>query len=286
MHVHHLSITAVSSVIGAIINGIDLSYPIPDTIFASIKQAFIDHGVIFFKDQNLTPQQYIAFAKRWATPEIDQFIRSVSGYPEITEVRKDPGHAVNIGGNWHTDRSYNSQPPMASMLLAREIPPYGGDTLFANMYMAYETLSQELKRSLTGLNAVHGISHNYGFKIHHDTRFINPYRTGLQEVVHPVVIQHPESGRKVLYVNPGFTLRIDGWGAQESKDLLQTLYQHATKSEFSHQFSWTPGMLLMWDNRCTMHRALNDYQGHRRVMHRITLQGSSIIPSQIDDFSI
>ena len=276
-----LSVTPFSSALGAVIAGVDLSAPISEPDFARMRQAFHDYGVIFFRDQHLTPEQHIAFAKRWAPIDINRFFKAVSGYPEIAEVRKEPEQTTNIGGGWHTDHSYDAVPAMGSILLARETPPSGGDTLFAHMGLAYDALSQGMKRTLDGLRAVHGNAHVFGDKGHHAKKSDNAGRIGneaaaTQEVVHPVVIRHPDTGRKTLYVNPGFTLRFEGWTTQESAGLLQTLYQHAMKPEFSCRFAWAPGSLAFWDNRATWHYALNDYQGHRRLMHRITVQGSPI----------
>jgi taurine dioxygenase len=285
MSSHGLSISPFSSALGAVITGVDLSRPIPDASFAKIRQAFFDHGVIFFRDQSLTPEQHIAFARRWAPIDINRFFKPVSGHPEIAEVRKEPEQTTNIGGGWHTDHSYDQVPAMGSILLARETPPSGGDTLFAHMGRAFDALSDGLKRTLEGLNAVHGSAHVFGNKGHHAKKSDNDGRIGneaaaAQEAVHPVVIRHPDSGRKTLYVNPAFTLRIEGWTSQESEGLLQTLYRHAMKPEFSCRFSWAPGSIAFWDNRATWHYALNDYQGHRRLMHRITVQGSPIATAE------
>lgn len=276
-----VSVTPFSSAVGAVISGVDLSRPIAAPAFAVIRQAFHDHGVIFFRDQILTPEQHIAFARQWAPIDINRFFKAVPGYPEIAEVRKEPEQTTNIGGGWHTDHSYDAVPAMGSILLARETPPSGGDTLFANMGRAYDALSEGIKRTLEGLHAVHGSAHIFGDKGHHAKKNDNAGRIGneaaaTQEVVHPVVIRHPDTGRKTLYVNPAFTLRFEGWTTQESEGLLQTLYRHAMKPEFSCRFSWAPGSIAFWDNRATWHYALNDYQGQRRLMHRITVQGSPI----------
>jgi taurine dioxygenase len=276
-----LKILPYSSALGAVISGVDLSKPLGAAEFGTIRQAFRDHGVIFFRDQQITPEQHLAFARRWAPIDINRFFKPVDGYPEIAEVRKEADQTTNIGGDWHTDHSYDKVPAMGSLLLAREVPPRGGDTLFANMALAYEALSPGLRKTLDGLQAVHSTAHVFGAQGGYAKAADLGGRIGnaaavTQDVVHPVVIRHPDTGRRTLYVNAAFTTRFDGWTAAESAPLLQWLYQHASKPEFSCRFAWQAGSLAFWDNRATWHYALNDYHGHRRVMHRITVQGSPI----------
>ena len=198
-------------------------------------------------------------------------------YPQIAEVRKEPAQTTNIGGGWHTDHSYDQIPAMGSILLAREVPSRGGDTMFACMGQAYDALSDGLKRTLKGLRAVHTSRHVFGIKAHQANperkeRFVNA-ELATQEAVHPVVIRHPETGRHTLYVNASFTTHFEGWTETESKPLLDFLYQHAARPEFQTRFRWEEGSIAFWDNRATWHYALNDYQGERRLMHRITLDG-------------
>jgi taurine dioxygenase len=276
-----LNVTPYSSALGALITGVDLSQPLSDSEFATIRQAFLDHGVIFFRDQRITPEQHLDFARRWAPIDINRFFKPVDGYPEIAEVRKEAAQTTNIGGDWHTDHSYDQVPAMGSLLLAREVPPRGGDTLFANMALAYEALSPGLRKTLDGLHAVHSTAHVFGAQGGYAKAADLGGRIGntqavTQDVVHPVVIHHPDTGRRTLYVNAAFTTRFDGWTAAESAPLLKLLYEHAGKPEFSCRFAWQAGSLAFWDNRATWHYALNDYHGHRRVMHRITVQGSPI----------
>ena len=185
----------------------------------------------------------------------------------------------NIGGGWHTDHSYDQIPAMGSILLARETPRVGGDTLFACMYKAYESLSDGLKETLEGMKAVHSSRHIFGEQSEYHKSMndrLGNAENATQDAVHPVIITHPESGRKALYVNPAFTLHFDGWTAAESKPLLDYLYQHATLMEHTTRFKWAEGSIAIWDNRCTWHYALNDYHGERREMHRITLEGSPL----------
>jgi taurine dioxygenase len=278
-----INISPFSPALGAVISGVDLAQPLAEETFAAIRQAFLDHGVIFFHDQHLSPEQHLAFARRWAPIDINRFFKPVPGYPEIAEVRKEAEQKTNIGGGWHTDHSYDEVPAMGSILLAREVPDSGGDTLFANMSTAYEALSPGLKKTLEGLRAIHSTRHVFGpqggyAKATDAGERIGNAAAAVQEVSHPVVIRHPDTGRKTLYVNSAFTLQFEGWTVAESEPLLRFLYQHAARPEFSCRFQWRQGSLAFWDNRATWHYALNDYHGHRRLMHRITVQGSPIPP--------
>ena len=274
-------ISPYSSALGAVVSGVDLAQPVSDTDFDKIRQAFLNFGVIFFRDQDITPEQHLAFARRFAPIDINRFFKAVDGYPEIAEVRKEADQKTNIGGGWHTDHSYDEVPAMGSLLLAREVPPRGGDTLFANMHMAFEALSPGLQRTLEGLRALHSTRHVFGAEAAYAKSKDMGERIGnaaaaIQDVYHPVVIRHPDTGRKTLYVNSGFTVRFEGWTAAESEPLLRYLYQFAARPEFSCRWQWQKGSLAFWDNRATWHYALNDYHGHRRLMHRVTVQGTPI----------
>ncbi len=275
-----IEVAPVASALGAEIQGVDLREEMSDATTATIRDAFGRYGVIFFRDQELTPEQHIAFARRWGEIETNRFFRPVDGYPDIAEVRKEPDQAKNIGSDWHTDHSYDQAPAMGSILYAREVPAVGGDTLFANLSLAYETLSDGLKQTLEGLQAWHSSRHVFGHggrarELQRDERIRNP-ELATQDALHPVVIRHPTTGRKVLYVNSSFTVRFDGWTEQESKPLLDFLYRHAARPEFTCRFQWRAGSIAFWDNRSTWHYAVNDYAGQRRLMHRITLQGEPL----------
>jgi len=274
-----LTISPVSGGVGVEITNVNLGDELSNSDFAAIRDAFVEHGLIFFRDQELTPEQHIAFARRWGDININRFFAKVPGYTEIAEVRKEPGDIVNIGGGWHTDHSYDHIPAMGSLLIARETPPVGGDTLFSCMYRAYDTLSAGMKETLEGMRAVHSSRHIFGEQSDYvkgaGDRLGNSDQA-VQDAIHPVIIQHPESGRKALYVNPAFTLRFDGWTDRESRPLLDFLYQHAVTPEHTTRFQWKPGSIAFWDNRATWHFALNDYHGARRVMHRITIEGSEL----------
>lgn len=272
-----IEVRPTSGALGAEVLGIDLASGLDDRAVTDIREAFHAHGVVFFREQRLTPAQHIAFAERMGKININRFFKAVPGYPQIAEVRKEPQQTTNIGGGWHTDHSYDQIPALGSVLLAREVPPRGGDTMFACMGQAYDALSPGLKQTLDGLRAVHSSRHVFGAK----ASDANPDRQdrltnaelATQDAVHPVVIRHPDTGRPTLYVNGGFTIRFEGWTEKESKPLLDYLYQHAARPEFQTRFTWAEGSIAFWDNRATWHYALNDYQGERRLMHRITIEG-------------
>jgi taurine dioxygenase len=201
------------------------------------------------------------------------------GYPLICEVRKEPEQTRNTGGNWHTDHAFDPDPPLGSILLARELPDYGGDTMFASMYAAYDALSDGLKKTLEGLNAVHAKTRAFD-GLPADRQVSAAQKADIhaqfaaREAVHPVVPRHPESGRKLLFVNPTYTTRFEGWTEKESEPLLKYLFQHAARPEFTYRFQWEVGSIAFWDNRSVWHYALNDYHGERRLMHRVALKGN------------
>jgi len=272
---------------GAKITGVDLRCDLSSQDFALIRAVFARHGLIFFRDQDISEEQHIAFARRWAPININRFFAAHPRYPEIALVSKEKNQRENIGGGWHTDHSYDHIPAMGSILVARELPTEGGNTLFASMYAAYDALSAGFQRMLLSLNAVHSAQHVFGegpnthyAKTDADgTRIGNPEAArALTDPVHPVVITHPLSGKKALYVNPGFTVRFDGWTTEESRPLLEQIYAHCMRREFIHEFEWRPGSIAFWDNRATWHFAKNDYHGHRREMHRITMEGERLSP--------
>jgi taurine dioxygenase len=269
-----------SPAVGAEIGGVDLGQPLSADTVDEIRHALFEFGVVFFRDQTLTPEQHVGFARRFGDINVNRFFKPVDGDPMIAEVRKEPDQQQNIGGNWHTDHSYDLAPALGSLLYAREVPETGGDTLFASMYAAYAALSDGLKGTLEGLQALHSSRHVFGVATYAERgdlkgRVANP-EAATQDAVHPVVVRHPGSGRKALYVNPAFTVRFVGWTDEESRPLLQYLYQHAARPEFTCRFQWRPGSMAFWDNRCTWHYALNDYHGHRRLMHRITIEGDPL----------
>jgi taurine dioxygenase len=276
MSYQHIQVTPNAGV-GAFVAGVDLR-DFDEAVLAELRAAFADHSVLFFRDQQLSEAQHIALAERWGEINVNRFFAHVEGFPQIAKVLKEPEQEQNIGGGWHTDHSYDQIPALGSMLYAKQTPPRGGDTLFASTCAAYDALSDGLKRTLESLQAVHSSRHVFGAEVERgdlQNRIGNP-EAATQDAVHPVVITHPLSGRKSLYVNPGFTLRFEGWTQPESQPLLGYLYQHISRPEFCYRLQWQPGTLAFWDNRATWHWAVNDYQGERRLMHRITLEGQPL----------
>jgi taurine dioxygenase len=265
----------IAGALGAELSGIDLTKKLDASQAAEVRQALLDHQVIFLRDQNLTPQQFLDFARAMGTPIEYPFVKGLEGFPEIIEVKKLENERLNFGGIWHSDTTYLEVPPMGSMLLSREIPPYGGDTMFANQYLAYEALSDTMKRLLDGLVGISTSAKADVSKTREDRMKSDGKQEAPRNYVaeHPVVRTHPETGRKALYVNVAHTAGIKGLTEQESAPLLSFLFEHQVKPEFTCRFAWTPNAIAFWDNRCAMHNPINDYHGFRRVMHRITLQG-------------
>jgi taurine dioxygenase len=277
----NVSITAMNGA-GAEVTGIDLR-SMTAAEFAEVQGAFANYGLLYFRDQSLTEEDHIAFAERWGPINVNRFFAAHPEYPQIAMVSKEPDQTANIGGGWHTDHSYDEEPALGSILVARELPPVGGDTKFASMYAAYESLSDGLKKTLEGMRAVHSAKHVFGHEGVHKRAEVTTDRVGnadvadeLPDPVHPVVIQHPLSGKKALYVNPGFTLHFEGWSMKDSQPLLAYLYEVGSNDAHVNSFHWEPGSIAFWDNRATWHLADNDYQGHRRVMHRITIDGCAL----------
>jgi taurine dioxygenase len=270
-----MQVKKIAGALGAEISGVDLAPGLSPEQAAQVRQVLLDHQVIFFRDQDLTPAQFLQFAHSMGEPIEYPFVKGLEGFPHIIEVKKLEHEKVNFGGIWHSDTTYLERPPMGSMLLAREVPPYGGDTLFANQYLAYETLSPTLQRLLDGLVGISSSARADVSKTREDRIKTSGKQDAPQEFTaeHPIVRTHTETGRKALYVNIAHTAGIRGMTQEESAGLLDFLFRHQVKPEFTCRFAWQPHSIAFWDNRCTQHNPINDYHGHRRVMHRITLQG-------------
>jgi taurine dioxygenase len=269
-----MEIRPLSGAIGAEILGPDLSKPLGDNAVAAIRQVLLDHLVIFFRDQTMSSDDYLRFAGYFAEPIEYPFVKSIPGHPKIIPVIKLEHETINFGGIWHSDTTYLAEPPMGSMLLAKELPPRGGDTMFANMYLAYETLSDGMKRMLEPLKGVSSSAKATTTRTREDRqREDGTTMVGDLIAEHPVVRTHPETGRKALYVNTAHTVRFAGMTEAESAPILEFLHQHQSRPEFTCRFRWEVGSLAFWDNRAAHHNPVNDYHGHRRVMHRITLKG-------------
>jgi taurine dioxygenase len=277
---NHIRIEPIAGACGAEVQGVDLSQELDDETFTEVKQAFLDHQVLFFRDQDLSEDQHKAFGRRFGTLNIHPRYVPMEGHPEIFPIRKDPENPRIIGESWHHDLTHLPRPPLGAVLYALETPPVGGDTLFANQYQAYDSLSDGLKRMLDGLKGVHdnriqapsnaaAKNAERASKLREDMD-----ETEEPECEHPIAVTHPETGRKALFVNRVRTRRFAGMTEAESRPLLDYLIQHSYKPEFTCRFRWRDGSVAFWDNRCVMHKALNDYPGHKRYMNRVTINGA------------
>ncbi len=274
-----MRISRANGVFGVEFYDVDVSVISEDELNQA-RAAQNEHGVIFFRDQRLSPEQHLEFARRWGEIVVNRFFERVEGFEQIAMVRKEPRHKTAVGEEWHTDHSYDQVPAKGSILYARQVPGTGGETLFANMYLAYDSLIDSLKKTLSSLNAVHSSKHVFSksaIEEHYgqEERYHN-HELATQDSIHPIVIVHPDSGKKALYVNPTFTVQIQGWTVDESRPLLDYLYQHAIKPAHVMEFKWEKDSIAFWDNRATWHRAKNNYPTETRIMHRVTIQGSPI----------
>jgi taurine dioxygenase len=264
-----LEVRPIGGLIGAEIRGLDLTRDYPDQTYAAVRRAWTEYGVIFLRDQHLSEEQQERFALRFGQIKTKQ------------QLRKEPDQTRNVGESWHVDMTCYDEPPIGTMLFARELPERGGDTMFAGMAPAYDALSDGLKRTLYGMRAVHANVRKLGMG-YENTAPPEPSVAeydAAQGVLHPVITRHPETGRHVLYVNPEYAIRFEGWTRRESLPLLRYLFEHGGKPEFCTRFGWQPGSVAFWDNRQVWHLAVNDYQGMRRVMDRILLTGTRPIPA-------
>ena len=270
-----IEVRPVSAALGAEILGVDLSRPLPDSAIAEIRELLLRYIVVFFRDQDLTPDQHVAFARRFGELANYPFVEGMEGHPEIVEVVKKEDETINFGGLWHTDGSYLEEPPLGSVLYAREVPPVGGDTLFANMYLAYDALAVATRERLQGLRAINTAEKPEAAITRTHRIEERPGRGGHRslQASHPIVRAHPETGRRALYCSDAHTTAIEGMPDIDSGPLLQSLYEVQQRPEHCCRFQWSVGSLAFWDNRASQHNALNDYQGHRRVMHRVTIAG-------------
>lgn len=275
MSMHDLQVRPISGALGAEILGVDLAKPLSGAAVELIRRALLDYLVVFFRGQSLTPEQQLKFTARFGEISRYPFVEGMRGHPDIVEVIKRADETENFGGIWHSDTTYLEEPPLGSTLLARELPPTGGDTWFANTYLAFEALSPAMRRMLGDLKGVSSSAKPTAASGRAARREEKPGSAGkrILTATHPVVRTHPETGRRALFINVGHTLAFDGWTVQESAPLLAFLFEHLRRPEFTCCFRWRPGSMAFWDNRAAQHCALNDYYGYRRVMHRITIKG-------------
>ena len=272
-----IEIRPLSGSLGAEIHGLDLARPLDAGTFERVERAFLDHLVLFFRDQELTPVQQVAFAARFGPVGRYPLAEPIPEHPDIIAVVKEPGQTTNFGGVWHSDTAYLECPSLGSLLYAKDVPARGGDTLFANMYLAYESLSPGLRRLLDGLRAVNSAGKNKETLRGDHLAGGAMTRTAVEarglQAEHPVVRRHPVTGRKALYVNRAHTVAFKDMTEAESAGLLSYLFAQAAREDITCRFRWRAGSLALWDNRCTQHYPLNDYPGQRRVMHRVTIEG-------------
>jgi len=274
----------IAGALGAEIEGVDLSKPLSNHQAEEPHQAFLDHKVIFLRNQSLEPAQQVAAARLFGMPYEIPFVTPMDGYPEVIEITRERNDAGkhNFGGNWHSDMSFQAVPPKGSMLYTVEVPPYGGDTMWVSMEAAYAALSDGMKAMLDGMKVMHSGKRSYGSRGTYSndsnqtgTMKVGADNSGDAEVAHPLVRTNPETGNKSLFINQVYAVRLADMTEDESKPILDTLIRHSLKPEFSCRFRWSPGTVAVWDNRCTMHYAISDYDGQRRVARRVTLAGET-----------
>ncbi len=270
-----INVTRMSGALGAELSGVDLAESLTADSVEEIRNALYEFGVIVLRDQDITPDQYLTFARYFGDILPYPMVQGLPDHPDIVPVLKKEDEKVNFGGLWHTDTAYLEKPPVGSMLLALDLPPKGGDTIWSNMMMAYETLSEGMKRMLDGLIAINSATKGSAAATREDRRKdAAKDDSGLKTTAeHPVVRTHPVTGKKSLYVNFGHTTHFKGMTEAESAPILNYLFKHQTRPEFTCQLHWEVGTLAFWENRITQHNPINDYHGHRRLLHRITLAG-------------
>ncbi len=271
-------IQPIAGALGAELSGVDLSQDLSDQTIGEIRRALLDHCVIFFRDQDLSVERHKAFVRRFGEIFVHPNFKGTQADPEVVNVVRNPGDARIVGEKWHHDTTMCAEPPMGAVFFAMEVPPYGGDTLFANQYLAYETLSDGMKALLAGLRVKHtdraiagpqaAVSKSRTTAVREDADW--------RETIsyHPAVITHPETGRKALFVNHSHCVAFEGMTEAESKPLLDYLLDHGHRAEFTCRFRYTPGSVAFWDNRCVKHMAVNDAGPFRRVARRIQIQGT------------
>jgi taurine dioxygenase len=282
-----MTIEPVAGALGAYVRGIDLTVELDEADLGALRRAIVRHLVVFVEDQPMTLDDLERLTDQLGGRDITPFVRPLDDRPYVIRVIKEPDDELNFANAWHTDLSYLPAPPSFTLLHAWDVPDHGGDTLWANQYLAFETLSDGLKDTLRTLEAVHSAGMAYGTGGYLDavkdktSMAIEPSPDAFAQQIHPVVVRHPESGREALYVNPVYTTRFRGWSASESQPLLTYLYRHSVNENLTCRLRWRPGTLAIWDNRCTQHNALNDYRGVRREMFRTSVVGTRPVPALV-----
>jgi taurine dioxygenase len=275
MNYETITVRPLTGALGAEIGGVDLRTPLGNRQWSEIHQAFLAHCAIYIRDQLLAPPDMLRFARYFAEPAFYPFVEGLPDYPQIFELRKEPDQKENVGGAWHSDTTYTERPPIGTMLYAREVPEYGGDTMVANQYLAYETLSPGMRAMLDGLTGIYSARMNGGRGRREENKYMKMRDTDKadnMEAEHPVVRTHPETGRKAIFVNPNSTVRIDDVSEAESDAILNFLYTHVKLPDFQCRVEWDETTLVFLDNRACQHYAVPDYD-ERRVLHRVTIKG-------------
>jgi len=275
-----IEIRPLSSALGAEIFGVDLGHDLDDETWAAIQTAFHEHCVIFFRDQTLEPERHVAFSRRFGDLEQYPFVRGIEGFPELIEIVKLPDETKNFGAGWHVDMSFREDPPLGAVLYGIEVPPVGGDTMFANMYLAYETLSDGMRAIVDAASGIHDSHDPKGHSQNYKGMSLRGKQGAERQITtHRLYRTHPVTGKRSLFISPDYCMEIDGFAPDEGRALLDLLEAHATRPEFTCRFRWQPNSIAIWDNRCTMHMALNDDlaakrggTGFRRVMRRSTIR--------------
>ena len=266
-----IKVKPVTARVGAEIEGVDLSKPMSDQVFEEVHRALLEHCVIFFRDQELDHESHKAFGRRFGELAIHPAIPGPEGHPEILPIHANANSTYIAGERWHSDVSCDAEPPLGSILHLHTLPEFGGDTLFSNMYAAYDALSDRMKEYLDGLTARHDGEQQYRGRytdlVADDSAKVYP------RADHPVVRRHPVTGRKCLFVNPIFTLKINGLPRLESEKILSMLHEHCANPDFQVRFRWRPNSVAFWDNRCVQHLAIWDYFPNVRSGFRVTVKG-------------
>lgn len=272
-----IEIRPIAGALGAEVHGVNIAEELTDDTIGDIRQALLDHGVIFFRDQDLSPERHKAFARRFGAIFVHPNFRKPGTDPEIVQLVREPNDVSVVGEDWHADTTMMAAPPMGAILYGVEVPPHGGDTIFANQYLAYERLSETMKRVIAELKAIHTDRLVAGPQAGRDATRSTKVREDAEwretVSVHPIVRIHPETRRKMLFVNHSYTVGIEGMSEAEGRGLLDFLLNHGHRPEFTCRFRWEKGSVAFWDNRCTKHVALNDTTGFRRVMRRVQVAG-------------
>lgn len=277
-----ISVKRLTGAMGAEVSGVDLAADLPEETFNEIRRALFAFGAIGFRDQHLSFEDHRKFARRFGSLEVHPIVNGMESHPEIIRMHKPAGTAASFGVGWHSDNSFFEKPSMGSIVHAHIVPPQGGDTLFANQQLAFQTLSDGMKDMLRRLTAIHSAKDAYTSPTaleKYDGDGPITYRRSeviAEEVEHPVVIRHPVTGREALYVNAMFTSHFKGWTREESRPLLDFLISQSVREDFQCRFRWEKHSVVMWDNRIVQHAALNDYEEYERLLYRITVNGDAL----------